>query len=72
MLAGGRGPVAEAIVAAAQARGLKVRRDADLAEILSAINPASAASDAAAGLTAAMLDGLYRMNAAAKSGREKS
>lgn len=64
---GGRGPVAEAMLAMAAARGVEVRRDRDLAEILSAMDPATASSDAAAALTAAVLDGLYRMNDAAKA-----
>lgn len=63
---GGRGPVADAILALAAERGVQVRHDADLAEVLSAIDPAEASSEAATALTAALLDRLYRMNAALK------
>ena len=65
-IAGVRGPVADAMVALAAARGIEVRRDDDLAEVLSALDPETATSDAAAALTAALLDRLYRLNAAAK------
>lgn len=65
---GGRGAVADAMLALAAARGVEVRRDADLAEVLSAMDPATATSDAAAALTAAVLDRLYRINDAAKAG----
>ena len=70
--AGGRGPVADAMLAVAAERGVTVRRDADLAEVLSAMNPDTASSDAAAALTAAVLDSLYKMNAAAKAKNRKS
>lgn len=69
---GGRGAVADAMTALATARGVEVRKDADLAEILSAMDPATAASDAAAALTAAALDRLYRLNDAAKSGDRRN
>jgi flagellar biosynthesis protein len=65
-LASGRGAFADAILAVAAAKGVRVRRDADLAEVLSALDPASDAPEAATALTAALLDRLYRMNAAAK------
>lgn len=64
--AGGRGALADAVLAVAKARGIAVRRDADLAEALSALDPATATSDTATALTAALLDGLYRLNAQAK------
>jgi|GEM_PF-3041646 len=64
---GGRGPMADAIVALARERGVEIRQDKDLAEVLSALDPAGAASDAAAALAASALDRLYRMNEAAKS-----
>ncbi len=65
-LASGRGAFADAILAVAATKGVQVRRDADLAEVLSALDPASDAPEAATALTAALLDRLYRMNAAAK------
>lgn len=71
-VAGGRGPVAEAIVAAAAERGIAVRRDGDLAEVLSALDPATASSDAAAALTAALLDRLYWLNDAVKAANQRA
>lgn len=65
-LASGRGAFADAILAVAAAKGVQVRRDADLAEVLSALDPAADAPEAATALTAALLDRLYRLNAAAK------
>ncbi len=60
--AGGRGPLAEAILAVAAEKGVTIQRDADLAEVLSALGPEGASSDAATALTAALLDRLYRLN----------
>ena len=65
---GGRGAVADAMLALAAAKGVEVRRDADLAEVLSAMDASTVSSDAAAALTAAVLDRLYRINDAAKTG----
>lgn len=69
-VAGARGPVAEAMTAIARERGVIIQRDADLAEALTALDPETASSDAAAALTAALLDRLYRMNHATKSAKE--
>lgn len=66
-LASGRGAFADAILATAAAKGVEVRRDADLAEVLSALDASTDAPEAATALTAALLDRLYRMNAAAKA-----
>lgn len=66
-LASGRGAFADAILAVAEAKGVTVRRDADLAEVLSALDPAAETPEAATALTAALLDRLYRMNAVAKA-----
>lgn len=68
--AGGRGDVAEAMLAAARANGVEVRRDADLAETLSALDPAATVSEGAVALTAAALDRLYKLNAAAKAAKQ--
>ena len=68
---GGRGAMADALLTLARERGIPVRRDADLAEVLSAIDPADATSDAATALTAAALDRLYRLNDAAKAARRQ-
>ncbi len=68
--AGARGDVAEAMLAAARSNGVEVRRDADLAEALSALDPTAAASEDAVALTAAALDRLYRLNAAAKAAKQ--
>jgi len=69
-VAGARGPVAEAMLSIAHERGVVIQRDADLAEALTALDPETASSDAAAALTAALLDRLYRMNHTAKSAKE--
>lgn len=70
-VASGRGPVADAIVAVAAERGLTVKRDGDLAEVLSALDPATASTDAATALTAAVLDRLYWLNDAAKAAQKR-
>lgn len=71
-VAGARGSVADAMLEVARQSGVKVQRDADLAEALTALDPETASSDAAAALTAALLDRLYHMNAALKPATEST
>lgn len=63
--ASGRGALAEQILEIAFARGVKVREDADLAEILSAIEVDSEIPVEALAAVAEILSYVYRANAAA-------
>lgn len=61
----GRGPVAEQIVALAFAKGIPVREDADLAEILSTVDVDAEIPIDALAAVAEILSYLYRYNRAA-------
>ena len=63
--ASGRGALAEQILEIAFARGVKVREDADLAEILAAIEVESEVPVEALAAVAEILTRVYRANAAA-------
>ncbi|MDJ0944151.1 MAG: EscU/YscU/HrcU family type III secretion system export apparatus switch protein [Kiloniellales bacterium] len=63
--AAGRGALAEQILEIAFARGVKVREDAELAEILSAIEVDSEVPVEALAAVAEILSYVYRANAAA-------
>lgn len=63
--ASGRGALAEQILEIAFARGVKVREDADLAEILAAIEVDSEIPVEALAAVAEILSYVYRANAAA-------
>lgn len=62
VVAGGRGAVAEQILAIAFARGIKVREDADLAELLSVIDVDTDIPSAAFAAVAEILIYVYRAN----------
>lgn len=62
IVAGGRGSVAEQILAIAFAQGVKVREDSDLAEMLSAINVDSEIPIEAFAAVAEILTYVYRAN----------
>jgi len=62
VLAGGRGSVAEQILQIAFAQGVKVREDADLAELLSAIDIDSEIPVEAFAAVAEILTYVYRAN----------
>ncbi len=64
--ASGRGALAEQILEIAFARGVKVREDADLAEILAAIEVESEVPVEALAAVAEILTHVYRANAAAR------
>ncbi|HER27311.1 MAG TPA: flagellar protein FhlB [Rhodospirillales bacterium] len=64
VLAGGRGGVAEQILQVAFAAGVKVRTDADLAEILSAVDIDSEIPIEAFAAVAEILAYMYRLNGA--------
>ena len=63
VVATGRGAVAEQILEIAFANGVKVRQDADLVEILEAIEPDSEIPIAAFAAVAEILTYIYRLNA---------
>lgn len=63
IVAGGRGKFAEQILEIAFASGVKVREDADLAQLLSSIDPESDIPVEALGAVAEILVYLYRANA---------
>jgi flagellar biosynthesis protein len=62
ILASGRGAVAEQIVAVAQAEGISVRQDADLAEVLVALEVGSDIPVEAFAAVAEILSYIYRAN----------
>jgi flagellar biosynthesis protein len=62
VLASGRGSVAEQILAIAFAQGIKVREDADLAEILAAVDVDSEIPLEALAAVAEILSYVYRAN----------
>lgn len=62
VLAAGHGVLAEKILAMAFASGIPVRRDADLAAILEALEPESPIPPAAFAAVAEILAHLYRLN----------
>ncbi len=62
VIAAGQGALAEKIVAIALANGVKVREDADLAEILAALEVDSPIPDAALATVAEILAYVYRAN----------
>jgi len=64
VVAAGHGALAEAILQAAFAAGVKVRADADLAEILSAVDVDSVIPVEAFAAVAEILTYVYRANAA--------
>lgn len=63
VVATGSGPVAEQILEIAFANGVKVRQDADLAEILAAVEPESEIPIGAFAAVAEILTYVYRLNA---------
>lgn len=65
--ASGRGAVAEQILALAFANGVKVREDADLAEVLAKIEIESYIPMEAFAVVAEILSYVYRANASAKA-----
>ena len=62
IVASGRGAVAEQIVAVAQAEGISVRKDADLAEVLVALEVGSDIPIEAFAAVAEILSYIYRAN----------
>jgi flagellar biosynthesis protein len=62
IVASGRGSVAEQILAIARAEGIEVRQDADLAEVLSALEVGSDIPVEAFAAVAEILSYLYRAN----------
>ena len=62
IVASGRGSVAEQILAIAQAEGIEVRRDADLAEVLAALEVGSDIPVEAFAAVAEILSYIYRAN----------
>lgn len=68
--AAGRGALAEQILEIAFARGVKVREDAELAEILSAIEVDSEVPVEALAAVAEILSYVYRANAAPATGAQ--
>ncbi len=63
IVASGKGAIAEQILAVAEARGIKVRKDADLIEILSAIEVDSVIPLEAFAAVAEILSYVYAANA---------
>lgn len=75
IVASGRGAVAEQIVAVAQAQGIRVRKDADLAEVLVALDVGSDIPVEAFAAVAEILSYIYRANqihGAARAGTAQS
>ena len=68
VVAGGYGHVAERILDLAFAAGVKVRRDADLAEMLAAIDPDTEIPPEAFAAVAEILSYIYELNASAGGG----
>lgn len=68
VVATGRGSVAEQILALAFAKGIKVREDADLAELLSAIEPDNEIPLEAFTAVAEILSYVYRANGDPRAG----
>ena len=68
VVAAGRGTLAEQILEIAFAQGIKVREDADLAQLLSAVNDDSEIPLDAFGAVAEILVYLYRANGEAHPG----
>ncbi len=66
VVASGKGAIAEQILAIADAHGIKVRRDADLMEILSAIDVDSPIPLEAFAAVAEILSYVYAANASTK------
>jgi flagellar biosynthesis protein len=66
VIASGRGYVAEQILALAFAKGVKVREDADLAELLAALDIGETIPYAAFAAVAEILSYLHRVNEGAK------
>lgn len=62
IVASGRGAVAEQIIAVAQAEGISVRKDADLAEVLVALEVGSDIPVEAFAAVAEILSYIYRAN----------
>ncbi|MFV3076819.1 EscU/YscU/HrcU family type III secretion system export apparatus switch protein [Niveispirillum fermenti] len=62
LTAGGRGAVAERIVALAFAHGIPVREDSDLATLLAAVEPGSDIPMEAVLAVAEVLSHIYRLN----------
>ncbi|MGF1631454.1 MAG: EscU/YscU/HrcU family type III secretion system export apparatus switch protein [Kiloniellaceae bacterium] len=71
VIASGRGAVAEQILQIAFERGVKVRTDSDLAEILAAVEVDSEIPLAALAGVAEILRYLYRTDAAAPDSRQQ-
>jgi flagellar biosynthesis protein len=75
VVASGRGPIAEQIIAVAEAHGISVREDRDLAEILAAVEVDSQIPLEAWAAVAEILSYIYRANRtplpAAAQGREE-
>lgn len=71
VVATGTGPVAEQILEIAFANGVKVRQDADLAEILAAVEPESEIPIAAFAAVAEILSYVYRLNARSDTRRDE-
>lgn len=69
--ASGRGAIAEQILQVAFERGIKVREDAELVEILSLVEVDSPIPLEAFGAVAEILAHVYQANASAKQRREK-
>ena len=72
VVAAGRGTTAEQILEIAFAQGIKVREDADLAQLLSAVDEDSEIPLDAFAAVAEILVYLYRANGKAPPGHEKS
>ncbi len=70
VIAGGRGAVAEQILAIAFANGIKVREDADLAQLLSSIDIDSEIPLEAFAAVAEILVYVYRANGGVPAGLE--
>jgi flagellar biosynthesis protein len=62
VVASGRGHVAEQMLALAFAKGIKVREDADLAELLAAVDIGETIPFAAFAAVAEILSYIYRLN----------
>jgi flagellar biosynthesis protein len=62
VVASGRGPIAEQIIAVAEAHGLTIREDPDLAEILAAVDIDSQIPLEAWAAVAEILSYIYRAN----------
>lgn len=72
IVASGRGAVAEQILAVAQAEGINVRKDADLAEVLVALEVGSDIPIEAFAAVAEILSYIYRANQIHGGGRERT